>query len=56
MRRTCRVAVAGPVGCVLAAAAGVVLMAPGIARAASAVPDPGHVDATARDGIVMMDS
>jgi subtilase family serine protease len=41
MRRTCRVAVGGLAGCVLTAAAGVVLVAPGIAWAASTVPVPG---------------
>jgi len=40
MRRTCRVAVAGLAGCVVAAA-GVVLGAAGIARAASTTPVPG---------------
>ena len=55
MRRTCRVAVAGLAGCVLTAAAGVVLSAPGVARAASAVPVPGSapaVDAGALAGAV----
>jgi subtilase family serine protease len=41
LRKTCRVAVAGLAGCVLMAAAGVVLVAPGIARAASAIAVPG---------------
>ena len=41
MRRTCRVAVASLAGCVLTAVAGVVLVAPGIAWAASAVAVPG---------------
>src|SRR5882724_2314684 len=41
MRRTCRVAVATLVGCVVTAAAGVGLGAPGMARAASVVAVPG---------------
>jgi len=55
MRRTCRVAVASLAGCVLTAAAGVVLAAPGVAGAASAVPVPGSapaVDAGALVGAV----
>jgi subtilase family serine protease len=45
MRRTCRVAVAALAGCVLTASAGIVLAAPGVARAASAVPLPGSAPA-----------
>jgi subtilase family serine protease len=41
MRRTCRVAVASLVGCVLTVAAGAALKAPGTAWAASATPVPG---------------
>jgi subtilase family serine protease len=50
MRRTCRVAVASLVGCVLTAAAGVVLVAPGIAQAASATPVPGSAAPAADAG------
>jgi subtilase family serine protease len=46
MRRTCRAAVASLAGCVLTAAAGVVLAAPGSAQAASAIPVPGSAPAT----------
>jgi subtilase family serine protease len=52
MRRTCRVAVASLAGCVLTAAAGVVLVAPGVARAASAVPVPGSAPAVGAGALV----
>ena len=45
MRRTRRVALAGLVCCVLTAAAGVVLVAPGVARAAPAIAVPGSAPA-----------
>ena len=53
MRRTCRVAVASLAGCVLTAAAGVVLVAPGIARAASAITVPGSAAPAAGAGALI---
>jgi subtilase family serine protease len=47
------VAVASLAGCVLTAAAGVVLVAPGVARAASAIPVPGSPAAPADAGALI---
>jgi subtilase family serine protease len=52
MRKTCRVAVVGLAGCVVTAVAGVVLGAPGIARAASAIAVPGSAPVVAAGALV----
>jgi subtilase family serine protease len=53
MGRTCRAAVAGLAGCVLTAAAGVVLVTPGIAQAVSATQVPGSAAPGAAAGALV---